>query len=101
LQPAAAGSAVKEERTLEDLKVLKHNQRVGSVESWAQACELLKDYIHRSHCGEKCTPTLIANKNPMTGPKLARSSPAWSHRSRPTRSSRSVTACCASANIVR
>jgi hypothetical protein len=61
LQPAAAGSAVKEERTLEDLKVLKHNQRMGSVESWAQACQLLKDYIHRSHCGEKCTPTLIAN----------------------------------------
>ena len=66
LQPAAAGSAVKEERTLEDLKVLKHNQRMGSVEGWAQACQLLKDYIHRSHCGEKCTPTLIANKNPPT-----------------------------------
>jgi hypothetical protein len=66
LQPAAAGSAVKEERTLEDLKVLKHNQRMGSIESWAQACQLLKEYIHRSHCGEKCTPTLIANKNPPT-----------------------------------
>ncbi len=65
-QPAAAGSAVKEERTFEDLKVLKHNQRMGSVESWAHACGLLKEYIHRSHCGEKCTPTLIANKNPPT-----------------------------------
>jgi hypothetical protein len=39
---------------------------MGSVESWAHACELLKEYIHRSHCGEKCTPTLIANKNPPT-----------------------------------
>jgi hypothetical protein len=39
---------------------------MGSVEGWAQACQLLKDYIHRSHCGEKCTPTLIANKNPPT-----------------------------------
>ncbi len=50
-QPAAAGSAVKEdsERTLEDLKVLQHNQRIGNFESWARACELLKDYLHRIH----------------------------------------------------
>ena len=27
---------------------------------------MLKEYIHRSHCGEKCTPTLIANKNSPT-----------------------------------
>ena len=66
LQRVAAGGAVNDERTLADLKVLKHNQKMGSVEGWAQACQLPKDYIHRSHCGEKCTPTLIANKNPPT-----------------------------------
>jgi hypothetical protein len=38
LQPAAAGSAVKEERTLEDLKVLKHNQRITSEQILELCC---------------------------------------------------------------
>ena len=96
LQPAAAGSAVKEERTLEDLKVLKHNQRMGSVEGWAQACQLLKDYIHRSHCGEKCTPTLIANKNPPTkrpheNDWLGQANAEWKKQKAETARSKAVT----------
>ena len=40
LQRVAAGGAVNDERTLADLKVLKHNQKMGSVEGWASACKL-------------------------------------------------------------
>jgi hypothetical protein len=61
LQRVAAGGAVKDERTLADLKVLKHNQKMGSVEGWASACKLLKDYVRRTHDGDKCTPTCIAS----------------------------------------
>ena len=53
LQRVAAGGAVKDERTLADLKVLKHNQKTGSVEGWGSACKLLKDYVRRTHNGAR------------------------------------------------
>ena len=86
LQRVAAGDAVKEKRTLEDLKVLKHNQKMGSVEGWAQACQLLKDtystaaflndklkWISDNVCNEQFTSLFIHSDNASRMSALTRS----------------------------
>ena len=40
---------------------------VGEGSTWADVCGALKKRVlEELHCGEKCTPTLLANKNPPT-----------------------------------